>query len=228
MVTAINGGRLARTPRSWSIFGRDPSRRDDGGHREAREIGESERSARLKRGRQPHWQALVEGRVHLGWQCWKGDPVGRWLLRRYIGNNKYRVQTLGRADDAASADGADVLSFAQAEAKARAMVASPEAGGGNGKIVQLTVRQAMARYIDYKRHKGQPVGDLISRSNVHILPALGDLVVSELSAEQLRRWLATMAAPRRSAAPKATSRSTGPSQPPTRKFASAAPVLIGC
>jgi integrase len=150
--------------------------------------------ARLKRGRQPHWQALVEGRVHLGWQCWKGDPVGRWLLRRYIGNNKYRVQTLGRADDAASADGADVLSFAQAEAKARAMVASPEAGGGNGKIVQLTVRQAMARYIDYKRHKGQPVGDLISRSNVHILPALGDLVVSELSAEQLRRWLATMAA----------------------------------
>jgi hypothetical protein len=72
------------------------------------------------------------------------------------------------------------------------MVAGPEAG--NGKIVQLTVRQAMGRYIDYKRHKGQPVGDLISRSRVHILPALGDLVVSELSAEQLRRWLATMAA----------------------------------
>jgi hypothetical protein len=33
--------------------------------------------ARLKRGRQPHWQALIEGKVHLGWQCWKGDPVGR-------------------------------------------------------------------------------------------------------------------------------------------------------
>src|SRR5215471_1978023 len=150
--------------------------------------------ARLKRGRQPHWQALVEGKVHLGWQCWKGDPVGRWLLRRYIGNNKYRVQTLGRADDAAQADGADVLSFAQAAAKARAMVASPEVGGGNGKIVHLTVRQAMDRYINYKHQKGQPVGDLICRSNVHILPALGDLVVSELTAEQLRRWLATMAA----------------------------------
>jgi integrase len=148
--------------------------------------------ARLKRGRQPHWQALQEGRVHLGYQCWKGEPVGRWLLRRYIGNNKYRVQTLGRADDDAPADGSDVLSFVQAAAKARAMVASPEAG--NGKIVQLTVRQAMARYVDYKRHQGRPVGDLISRSNVHILPALGDLVVSELSAEQLRRWLATMAA----------------------------------
>jgi integrase len=148
--------------------------------------------ARLKRGRQPHWQALVEGRVHLGWQCWKGEPVGRWLLRRYIGNGKYRVQTLGRADDAARADGADLLSFEQAKAKAHAMVASPN-GNGNGPIVRLAVRQAMNRYIDYKHQKGQPVGDLISRSNVHILPTLGDLVVSELTAEQLRRWLHNLA-----------------------------------
>jgi integrase len=149
--------------------------------------------ARLKRGRQPHWQALVEGRVHLGWQCWKGDPAGRWLLRRYIpATGKYRVQALGRADDAARADGADVLSFEQAKAKAHAMVASPN-GNGNGPIVRLTVRQAMHRYIDYKHQKGQPVGDLISRSNVHIIPTLGDLVVSELTAEQLRRWLSNMA-----------------------------------
>jgi hypothetical protein len=35
--------------------------------------------SRLKRGRQPHWQALVPGKVHLGYQCWKGDAVGRWV-----------------------------------------------------------------------------------------------------------------------------------------------------
>jgi len=150
--------------------------------------------ARLKRGRQPHWQALIEGRVHLGYQCWKGEPAGRWVLRRYIpATGKYRVQTLGRADDAARADGADVLSFEQAKAKGHAMVASPN-GNGNEPIVRLTVRQAMHRYIDYKHQKGQPVGDLISRSKVHILPTLGDLVVSDLTAEQLRRWLAAMAA----------------------------------
>jgi integrase len=147
---------------------------------------------RLKRGRQPHWQALQEGKVHLGYQCWKGEPVGRWLLRRYIGNNKYRVQTLGRADDEARADGVDVLSFVQAQAKARTMVASP--GGGNGKIERLTVRHAMERYIEFKHQKGQPVRDVTSRSKVHILPALGNLVVSDLSADQLRRWLASMAA----------------------------------
>src|SRR5215475_10418058 len=154
---------------------------------------------RLKRGRQPHWQALIEGRVHLGYQRWKGrdgEAGGRWLLRRYIkqakGNGKYRVQALGRADDAARADGADILSFEQAKAKAHAMVANPN-GNGNGPIVRLTVRQAMHRYIDYKHQKGHPVGDLISRTNVHIIPTLGDLVVSELTAEQLRRWLHNMA-----------------------------------
>jgi hypothetical protein len=128
------------------------------------------------------------------------------------------VQALGRADDAARADGADVLSFEQAKAKAHAMVASPN-GNGNDPIVRLTVRQ----YIDYKHHKGQPVGDLISRSNVHITPTLGDLVVSELTAEQLRRWLATMAAAPAQRRAKGNRRSTGLSQPPTRSIASAAP-----
>ena len=155
--------------------------------------------SRLKRGRQPHWQALMPGRVHLGYQCWKGDQEGRWILRRYIGNNKYRSVTLGRADDAAAADGEHVLTFEQAEAKARAMVAAPN----GGKVVNLTVRQAMARYVDYKRSQGQPVNDLLGRSNAHILPALGDLVVAELTAEQLRRWLATMAAAPAQSRPKA-------------------------
>ena len=105
--------------------------------------------------------------------------------------------TLGRAD--APADGEHVLTFEQAGAKARTMVAAPN----GGKVVNLTVRQAMARYLDYKRSQGQPVNDLLGRSNTHILPALGDLVVAELTAEQLRRWLATMAAAPAQSRPKA-------------------------
>ncbi len=153
--------------------------------------------SRLKRGRQPHWQALVPGRVHLGYQCWKGEAVGRWVLRRYIGNGKYRSTTLGRADDAAPADGQNVLSFEQAEAKGRAMVASRQTT-----VHRLTVRQALARYIDYKRALGQPVNDVLSRGTAHILPSLGDLVVAELTAEQLRSWLATLAASPRQTRPK--------------------------
>jgi integrase len=147
--------------------------------------------ARLKRGRQPHWRSIVaEGlNVHLGYQIFKGDSDGRWILRRYIGNEKYRSTTLGRADDDAAADGSYVLSFEQAEAKARAAVDAPAA-----KHRRLTVRTAMQIYTDYKRALGQSVVDVSSRGTVHILPALGDLVVSELTAEVLRRWLATLAA----------------------------------
>jgi integrase len=163
---------------------------------------------RLKRGRQPHWRALVPGKVHLGYQCWKGDAAGRWLLRRYIGKHKsangkpvakYRTSTLGLADDAAKANGIHVLTFEQADAKARAMVAAPD----NGKIERLTVRQAMERYIEHKRDQGQPVHDILSRGTVHILPSLGELVVAELTAEQLRRWLATTAAAPAQSRPKA-------------------------
>jgi integrase len=150
------------------------------------------RSARnkLKRGRKPHWQTLVPGRVHLGYQRWKGEPIGRWLLRRYLsshksakGNNvaKYAVVTIGQADDEGKG-----LSYEGAVTAARAMIDSPQAGG---KIPRLTVRQAYTRYVDYKRQLGQPVADLLSRGNAHILPTLGDVVGSELTAEKLRTWL---------------------------------------
>jgi integrase len=152
--------------------------------------------SRLKRGRQPHWQALVP-KVRLGWQCWKGEREGRWILRRFVGSkikdgkhlySRYRAITLGRADDAMPADGERILSFEQAEAAARAMVDIPAS-----RIHRLTVRQAFERYIEYKRALGQSIADSCSRGKVHILPVLGDLVVEELTAEVLRRWLSTMA-----------------------------------
>jgi integrase len=138
------------------------------------------------------------GRLHIGWQCWKGDPAGRWVMRRYIGRDKYRVTALGLADDDAPADGVTVLSFEQAVAKANSLIDTPAS-----KVHRLTVRQAMDRYVEHKRVLGQPVGDVLSRGAAHILPVLADLVVSELTAEQLRRWLANMAAAPAQTRPKA-------------------------
>jgi integrase len=183
----------------WFMFGRETPSESAYEHAKTLMAGtvkharleSSSARERLKRGRQPHWQALIDGKVHLGWQGWKGEPAGRWVLRRYIGNRKYRTAALGLADDAVKADGQRVLNYEQAAAKARAMV---EASHGNGKIERLTVRQALRRYIDHKRTLGQPVGDVLSRGTTHILPPLGNLVVAELTAETLRKWLATMAA----------------------------------
>jgi hypothetical protein len=69
--------------------------------------------ARLARGRQPHWQAVIPGRAHLGYQRREEKAEGRWLLRRYV-DGKYTTQALGRADDAAEADGQRIYSFEQA------------------------------------------------------------------------------------------------------------------
>ena len=158
------------------------------------------RSARdkLKRGRQPHWQELVAGKVHLGYQRWKGEKEGRWVLRRYIGSHtsasgariaKYSTTTLGRADDVVEANGASVLSHEQAKG-ANDRIAVP----GSGKVERLTVREAMRRYAEFKSAEGQPVDGITQRSAVHILPTLGDLIVAELTADQLRNWLTSMAA----------------------------------
>jgi hypothetical protein len=80
---------------------------------------------RLKRGRQAHWQAIVEGKIHIGWQCLEGARNGRWVLRRYLGNRRYSIVPLGRADDTLPADGMRVLDFDQALSRARAMVDIP-------------------------------------------------------------------------------------------------------
>jgi integrase len=145
---------------------------------------------RLRHRRQPYWQSL-ENKVHLGYRCWKRKrrDDGEWLLRRYVGDGRYRVEAIGRADDVARADGTRVLSYEQAKAKARAMI-----GAVGGRSERLTVREAVADYIAAKQAAGQPVRDLISRTGVHILPVLGDLVVADLTAAQLRKWLAAMAA----------------------------------
>lgn len=142
---------------------------------------------RLRSGRQPHWR-LISKRVCVGYQRHKGQREGRWLIRRHLGPNKYSITPLGRADDAVAADGDDVLSFEQAEVKARALVnAQPS------KVANLTVRAALERYIDYKRSKDKSVSGDISRGAAHITPVLGDLAVSELTTEILRNWLTNLA-----------------------------------
>ena len=135
----------------------------------------------------PHWQALEEGKSHIGYQVWKGAEQGRWLLRRYVGARRYRLETLGLADDSADADGERILSFKEAEAKARSIVGKPQATTG-----PLTVRMAWDAYV---ANKGRSQSDdLLSRGAVHILPELGDLVVEKLTAQKLRGWLNGIAA----------------------------------
>jgi integrase len=156
--------------------------------------------AKLKRGRQAHWQAIITGKVHLGYQRWPDESAGRWIFRRWIArkyrrddgkysHNQYETSTLGHADDTARANGTTILSYDQAAAAIRAIVDAPAA-----RPHRLKVREAFERYVEFKRTQGGSVADLLSRARVHILPSLGNFVVSDLTAEKLRNWLAALAA----------------------------------
>jgi integrase len=138
--------------------------------------------ARLKRGRQPHWRALnvSAGRAHLGYQRKSSNVSGRWLLRRYS-DGRYSVEALGRADDG---DGG--LTFEQAEALAQART-------GAAPTSRLTVRRAMAAYVEYLEAQGKPTAGVIGRVAIHVLPCLGDVEVDQLTAATIRRWLADLA-----------------------------------
>jgi integrase len=160
-----------------------------GAVREARLVTPTARM-RLKPGRQPHWATIVAGRAHLGWQRWPDDRTGRWVLRRRHGG-AYSVEQLGLADDDRSqpADGITVLTHEQARAKATEL-----ADAGEGKPGRLTVRKAMANYIDYLAAAGKNARGAESTIVAHILPKLGNLEVASLTSGQIRRWLSHVAA----------------------------------
>ena len=93
----------------------------------------------------PYFRPL-ELNLHLGYR--KGRHGGKWISRRYVGDRKYLVETIGAADDFADADGLETLTFyqAQAEARERARAAAEEA-----RIARLgpviTVRSAIEDYL---------------------------------------------------------------------------------
>src|SRR5262245_45590390 len=74
------------------------------------------RLERLKPRKKPYWRSIDRG-LHIGY--YRGATGGAWVGRRYIGDRRYKETTLGTADDTQDADGLAVLSFSQAQAKAR-------------------------------------------------------------------------------------------------------------
>ena len=101
--------------------------------------------AKLRPSGKPYFRAL-EQNLHIGYR--KGKHGGKWVARRYLGDEKYAVETLGAADDFADADGDKVLTFHQAQAKARARV---QAVAEETRIASLgpvvTVRDAIEEYV---------------------------------------------------------------------------------
>jgi integrase len=124
----------------------------------------------------PHWRMIEEG-LHLGYRRLKGR-AGTWVRRKYKGDQQYETDTIGTADDISDADGDLILSFKQAQDKARNRLV---------KSGPYTVNDAMADYLEFIENNRKSADDARCRYNVHI-KALGDIEVASLTADQIRKW----------------------------------------
>src|SRR5688500_11407019 len=79
-----------------------------------------EARSKLKVRAKAYWRAIDRG-LHVGYRRLKGKP-GTWIVRHYLGKQSYKVERVGIADDFADADGVAVLSFWQAQEKARELM----------------------------------------------------------------------------------------------------------
>ena len=150
---------------------------------------------RLKPVHKPYYR-LIEPGLHLGYRRLASGP-GTWVVRRYVGAGRYTVKNLpigdGQlviADDYADADGRGVLSFAQAQTRARAQGAN---GADHG---PYTVDAAGDDYLAYLRNEGRDdaaIRDATWRIDAFIRPALGKFKVASLTPAQLRTWRADLA-----------------------------------
>ena len=164
------------------------------------------RSARSKLSSkpEPYWIALSPGHSMGYYKPPQG--AGTWRARRYLPETRTLKKTaLGTADDYQDADGAQVLSFSQAQVKASEwfLVLAREANLADlGEAVAsgpYTVKDAVTDYLRNAERRGMKGLKITTQTaNAHILPALGAVEVSKLSKRRIEEWhLALAEAPRR-------------------------------
>jgi integrase len=145
--------------------------------------------SRLKVAHKPYYR-LIEPGLHLGYRKLASGP-GTWIARHYTGDGRYVVENLRTtderlvvADDYSEPDGDAVLSFGQAQERAKAFRPGTRKG-------PYTVNAALDDYLAFLASDGRAtrgISDVRYRADALIRPKLGEAKVAALTAEQLRRW----------------------------------------
>jgi len=163
--------------------------------------------ARLKPSGKPYYRSIDPG-LHLGYR--KGTAGGKWVMRWYVGDGDYKLETIGVADDLADADGVAVLDFKQAQAliRQRHIELVRAARGLPAKDGPYTVRACVDEYLSFLEANRKSAKDARWRAEALILPKIGNVACVDLTAPGLRKWLADTAA----AAPRLRTRKGGGQQ----------------
>jgi integrase len=136
---------------------------------------------------------LISEGCHLGY--FRGQRAGKWVARyRRPGEAKgYIKERIGEADDVRDADGIEVLTFAQAQDKARGWFSRQASGGAE--VRDLTIADAVTQYIKMrnaraKTHGGPRHSSAHYTLGRHVLAdaKLSRILLSDISQADLRSW----------------------------------------
>ncbi len=154
---------------------------------------------RLLTRHEPYWRTIDQG-AHVGYR--KGSRGGSWIARTRLDGTRYVKEVLGKADDTQDADGVAVLSFRQAQEKARAWFAEharKATADPDAHVGPFTVADAMREYLEWYGTHRRAKREVEYRVNAYILPDFGGIEARALTTGKLRRWHEALAVmPRRS------------------------------
>jgi integrase len=149
---------------------------------------------RLEPRRKPYWRVLESG-LHLGYRRTK-EGGGSWVARRFIGEGKYKEHVFGVADDLQSADGVTVLTFSDAQAKAREWWKAAERADLGFAPVSgpYTVADALEAYfVERTRRGSKGVKKDGGIAKTRIMPELGTVELAKLTTKRIRDWQSALA-----------------------------------
>jgi len=157
--------------------------------RKVRASGLETRTARLKRAiaKKPEFVRIAPG-VSLGYR--RNATAGTWVARVADGRGGNWTKGIGTADDHDEADGDTVLDYWQAQDRAKQVARSgKDLAIPTPQAVETatTLRTALDRYEADLRTRGGDVGNAV-RVRRHLIDAMLDRPVNELSLNALRVW----------------------------------------
>jgi len=140
---------------------------------------------RLTPGATPHWKTLVPGKLHLGYRRKRKDEPGQWLVRHYVGGERYQKVPIGLADDFQdAADTGDVMSFADAQ---RAALAHRMERRRPGK--GASVADALSDYVAAVGAERRGTAEHAARTAEKlIVPRLGRIKLADLTTDDIIAW----------------------------------------
>jgi integrase len=153
----------------------------------------------LKARGEPYWRAIVAG-TFIGYR--KGKRASAWVARQRSTAGGYAEQRIGTPDDLVTADGAVVLSYAQAVKLATTMQVEGRQPLPRHYADGLTLNDVFNQYLeDRQATPGGRFGRVMPTStadvslgtwNLRVRDGIGAKMVTALDAKALRKWHAAL------------------------------------